>query len=1049
MKAIFALMWAATAANADSLQRADLAKLRDPALRDVEVSRLAECNGENYSLARYHFLTANQKNGGPPLHVLCAERHYESSSRAGMFGAYSLDEPEELFGNIAVSPGSRFLPELETIQDSVILVFDSSGKEVRPFGGNNYTNRGYYFDFDHDGILDRADSTHHSVNEAENDSIQVFELQSIEPVPRTLLQVIFNWHPKSAPDSNDWTFTCLDEDHDGFPEIAFAPESELPDQKPQRFVFKWDPATKRYSAGEILPHSHVRVLKPGETLASVAKAGALGYPLIKDRSDSPSEEPAATSSQAPYVFRSFKDQPSSEIAAFFAGRNRRDSFSAPEDSFPNRLPGNFMNLAPKQAAIALADANRTPTHRAQWRLALDDRANLTPPESGWLIHGASSSGCYSLSAQLFALRFGVADPSLIVFDYNSIGVVGRNPWADQPANGARVIKLTEKEARFLADTVFWLDRIRTYSPGKSDNLGMGYSSTADGYATTTLYSDGAAPRELGSETIWATSSISGQWNGEYTHQVFQNFAKFLITDGFPASLGERWKVAPEIDRQSLRNTAEERLEPRVDDDARQKLVDTFAAILQRNAQDPVPAVVLQRLVGAAGDEALSELLADLQKMLAALPAANAEDQEFATLEKRFATDHFGDPLEDKPAEHKKAYARLGELTEKRKFLASAILRDSLTASIAKLRLVGNPTALRGVVEQNDPDSNWALAQFHRLDPETWAELVAGKFENEDLENRRVIFETLTAGFPPAAGKLIANLTPAGRRDLVIEVARYHQKYETASAAEDFPLLMALIRDKDQDFIRRGEAMVLLSQSELPPTTLTALTTLLVAEIKHPQQGKYGMGTLDSAISALAALPGASDHLDSIASNRSAARNAYSAGFKALRIMSGGRPDQGKWLADFIRPRFVKCDGMMDQIFMDALAFDLRGLAADIATFASESPSVQDGDGTNYSGGNFKTPIGQRYHLAREITAIWSESDPVTLARMWIHFIAAHPHEFSPESEDPALRELAANQIRRLPSAQRRDEITAAIRMRSIPEDASQTRIWLSGLGQSE
>lgn len=1047
MKPIVALILAATAASADTLQQADLAKLRDPARRDAEVARLADCDKDKKILTSYQFLTANQPGGQPPLHVLCAASDYQFSRDEAIFGGYKLEKPEELFGKVASPIVSQIEPDLDPVRDSALLIFNSAGKEIRPFGGNNFTNEGYYFDFDHDGILDRADSTNYSVDEAPKHSVHVFELETIEPKPRTLLEVIFNWHPQSADDANEWAFTCFDDDHDGFAEIAFGPKSATTEQEQRRFVFRWDAVTKRYSAGEIPKRAHIRVMQPGETLASIAKSGGLGYPLIKDPSDPQSDESAAPSPQAPYVFRSFKDRPSAELAAFFQGKSRRDSWDGPEDSFPNRLPEKLRDLTPKQAALALAEANRTPTHRAQWKLALDDRHDLAPPKSGWLLHDWGSSSCYSFSSHLFALRFGVPDPSLTVFEYNSIGVVGRNPWADQPAHNVRVIKITDPEARFLADTVFWLDRIRTFTPRNDERRGFGRSSTADGSATLTLFPDGAPPRELASGTVWAASTISGSWDGDYTQTIFANLAEFLIADSFPAMLGERWKVAPEITAHSLATPTAARLAPRVDADARQQLSETFAAILDRHAKDPIPAAVIKELVQAAGEEALTGLLPALRNLLAGLPVSNAEDKEFAALEKRFAKDHLGNSLDDESAEHKKAYARLAGLRKKREFLPAAILRDSLADSITKLRLAANLADLIHAVSEKSPQSRWALTQLRRVDLDTWSSIVATQFRDADGDDRRAIFATLAAGDPPAAKRIIAEITPAERIELIIEIARYHRTHDVSSAANDLPALISLVRDKTRDYIRRGEAMVLLGEAELPPAMLKEFTTLLVAEVKQPQQGKYGMDTLDSAITALTGLPGAGDHLDLITTAPRIVDQAFRAGLNAILRMAQDRPDRKLLLAAFIRPRFEKSNGMMNDIFLTTLAYDLRSLAPDIAAFASESPAVQDGDGADYSGGQFKSPVGQRYHIAREITALWMESDPATLARMWIYLVAAHPYQFNPNSQSPALREFATEQIRRLPVALRREEINTAVALMRISKHDASTELWLRELAR--
>ena len=138
--------------------------------------------------------------------------------------------------------------------------------------------------------------------------------------------------------------------------------------------------------------------------------------------------------------------------------------------------------------------------------------------------------------------------------------------------------------------------------------------------------------------------------------------------------------------------------------------------------------------------------------------------------------------------------------------------------------------------------------------------------------------------------------------------------------------------------------------------------------------------------------------------------------------------------------------MMNYYFSTALAYDLRLLAPEIAAYGTESPGVGDGDGADYAGGNFKTPVGQRYHIAREITALWSEKDAGALARLWIAFAASHPDEFQENDSASPLRQLAESHIRAMPSEPRRESITAIMKEIPIAECFAETRQWLVGLG---
>ncbi len=72
-------------------------------------------------------------------------------------------------------------------------------------------------DFNHDGILDHADTTNYGLKNAQKQEVEVFALKTVDTRPRVLLRSIFNFHRRSADSANDWTFECFDEEADGIP----------------------------------------------------------------------------------------------------------------------------------------------------------------------------------------------------------------------------------------------------------------------------------------------------------------------------------------------------------------------------------------------------------------------------------------------------------------------------------------------------------------------------------------------------------------------------------------------------------------------------------------------------------------------------------------------------------------------------------------------------------------------------------------------------------------------------------------------------------------
>jgi hypothetical protein len=1031
--------FAITLGSAAELIQADLDKLNDPEKALEEVTRIViGQRKDSYSLNGYQFLKAEQADGNPPFYVLTGEKNYRSSFRS--FSDYEVKNPEEIFGANRKKFFVQRQPSLTTIYESVVYIFDHKGAEIHPFGGNNYIDGGYLYDFNGDGILDRAESTHFGLDDVPDHELEVLEILTVEPKPRELLKVVFNWHPFSDGDANDWTYRCTDVDADGKPEIRFGPAKPRAGENPDAFVFRWDTALQQFTAGEIPKGSHILVMKKSDSLESIAAAGGLGYPLVGGSAGG-EKSGVAQSAQNPFQYQSFTNRPDQELAAFFKGASRRDDFSGAEGSTPNTIPEEFFSMEPKQAALALAEANRTAAHRGDFQLALDDRHGTALPASGWMLYSWSSSGCYSLSTELYAIHFGVADPVLLQFGYNTIGVVGRNQWADQPAHSAKIVKLSPKEATFLAETLFWLDRIRSLDLRRnSDSSFSGLSCSADGHAQMQLHTSSGAPRKLAEGTFWMAHPVSARWEGNYDRQVGANLAGIFLLQGVPRLLQDRWQKQNHPEPHSLRTATEERLRDRLGADARKQLQADFAAILAMDSVNPLATDIIVEIAEAASQESLVTLMPALQNQLNALAPVSAEEKEYEVLAKRFEN-----PFDDIPKEQKQAHDRLLALREKRNLSRDSTLRQPLTDAVEKLRMASDPKLLQKAVREKSANARWALTLLRRAEPATWGAIVAADFPAADAENKQTILSTLIAGHPPAAAALLATFSEKQRRQFILEIAAYHQIHAPDQIAKDIPLIIRFMADRKENIYRRGEAMALLPKLPLSPSQLAECTKLLHAEIKNPQIGEYSFTTIGSALTALAALPNPEKHLDFLLSISDLHKKEFSDAYDAIDVMTRTNPQREKILADFLRTQFIESAGMMNQHFASALRDDLRSLSKDIAAFASESPAFEDGDGSYYSGGNFKSPVGQRYHIAREITALWSEKNPQTLARLWIAFVAAHPRYFSLENGDTSLKNLAATYIRALPAEQIKAHIQSILTQIPLDESYPETQDWLNSL----
>lgn len=1041
------------AAWAGDSRQADLAKLADPACRTAEVARLTDCEATRQRLMEYRWHPCPRREGKPPLWLLTAGLDADFRRLKAPGTTYPVARPEELFG-----PARAFLePSLELIHGHRVMMFGAGGAEIHPFGEGDSITRGYVFDFNHDGILERADAKRKSYGPASDDALEVFSLITLEYPPQTVLEVAFNSSAEQMRGTAPWGFECADDDADGQVEIAFGPADFDGSVAERKFVFRWDAATQGYTAGDVPQNAHIRVLKPGESLKQVAKtAVGLGPSEAKPGQADPITPPVGA---VPYRYGSLRGATDPSILAFFRGRRCPDRWERWCDEARDCLPHGFWNLPPKAAALALADVNRSAEHRGQIELAVDDRNGVAPPQSGWVVFKSSASGWHPGISRLFALRSGVRKPLLVVTECFSGGTAIGHSETRPPEYGLRVIELTAAEAEFLTSTLFWLDRVRSRQRYQGRPSGS-ISGSNDGYGFLVFRADGTAPRLAAEGPVWRHAT-DARWGDDFEPRIAVNLANFLLEDALRDRLGARWHTPAGLEDeqppQPQADLAAARLKP---------MREAMAALFTRNHDDPLPDLLLARLAVAAGATGMAEFAPELTRWRDALPPPTAEEQEFAGLAQRFETTPPGLLPRDNSIKSPKDYQRYCELVRQRRTLPGPVLRAPLERALAQLAAAGDPAALKRMATATDDISQWALARLRQIAPEVWIEVLTVKFAQADAAASRYLFATLAAGNPAAALKLLDGMSPAQRAGVRAEATELLLQHDPAAAVRMVPELLAAAAEPRRDdaaptheasgtvaaiTLQRQEAEAwgktvgLLAGMPLDATQRDTLTRLLLAEIAESRAtGPLGAPTLPDAITALAALPDGLRHAEFIAQVENPGIGVFDATWSALNRIYQDRPERAAMLERFLRHHLTKHHGAMTRVVMLALAHDLRGLAPDFAAVATSGPAVPDGLGEI---GGFTNPVGQRYHSAREATAIWTEPDQTTRARLWVALALARPSWFTPG--DSPLRLTAAKEISRLPAPERAAIIRALIETAATTGTDPAVRTWLMKLAANE
>jgi len=748
-----------------------------------------------------------------------------------------------------------------------------------------------------------------------------------------------------------------------------------------------------------------------------------------------------------YSHASLKGKSDEEIHAFMGGATRPSGLFG-DDGKPTEFPPELWLDDPKEAALGFIIANRNAGNKKAGSITFRDKVHQ--PRNGWLVYNWVSSGCYSLSTSRTILRFGVDKPYLVEISSNSNGVVSRNSFADRTGRSLKIVPLSQKEATWIAQVVHWLSEVESNS--EDDFAISGYWTSADGFGH--LNFSGDREKEL-QDAVWAFPSVERQWrSGPYNDALAINLIHHLLIHVVAEKLGDRWPSG-DPGRRSLMTPMEERLKPHESSDVLDGISSDVLTILGYHQKDPWPGNAFASIIECAGDLGLVKTRASIVALAEKLPQISKDEKRFRELEaaelRNFRNRNLDDLLKPQDVEKKKKAEELEELRERFKNDFSVIVREPLERARKQLESAGDPNALSSMAGGEGHDSVWALQQLQIRYPEVYANETIAKFRDLDITARRSLFESISAAYPDGARKLRSTLGEHEQLDLAVQLARFEQEKEPDLAKSRIPALIEVFEDKSglRQWDERAEAVSLLSKADLSPAQLEQFRGLLVAEMKSPRKSNVGMSILSAVFEAVGRLPDASRHWDdlmacSVEADGFSERPAY---LNTLGKIATAEPESRRApYTAFFRDLMRHNRGLMNDLFTSALAMNLRELTPEIVGLATADANETDGAGATSHGGDFTGPASNRYHAARRVIALWSETDPETLASMWGSFAARNLHDFSKDSTEATLLRGHLSAALMNTSIERRKELVAMI-LRENPHHPASIP-WLASLAGS-
>lgn len=1032
-----------------------------PETQEAEIRRWLSLS-EDELLTSYRLNWSPQFQGAPALIALAATS-FRPLEPYRLFTYPPVHHPSQLFGEDRVADKAPGLsrPTLAPLRDATIRVFDRSGNTPEAWQGTTSTN-GYLFDFNNDDNLDLAAIESRAITlGADEYKVDLVKITTIEAQPRILAQIVFNCRLSFVSETEDWGALCETLDHAGCPILAFGPNATSNDQERHQFLVHWDAGKGGFEMLQVpedeAARRHLRILDGDASLEDFIQQGGLGHPL---RPAPPSAEVGPVV-RKPYVFHSLKDSSDRELAAFFNGEPGRkapspelpeippllnrgsSSESKPQKEVPPAvsLPEQFWHSEPKEAALTFANANRDPGTRLRWLLAVDDRPPATPPSSGWLNFEWKLSDDDNPAFVDISLRFGVAEPWLLIRQY-TFPRTRDDSFPANPVYHLQTIPLSPGDARFLADTLYWMDQLRAARTLSEASKGSrSGNSPPVGEGILECFEDGQPPRKV-------ARAFTHPLEGGFDRRDFITLAARLLLQHLPAHLQEQQRRDPSIVFWSPAFSSDRIPESQKPKERAKKLQAILSPLLQRSAEDPLPPSILSKLIACAGDERITGLKRELAALQATVAPQTSEERDLEAIERTFAENRLWFPDDHESPAFSAMIERDRTLTAKFEYDRSHILRPALDKALRQLSMADQPEALKKASRGTDDLAYWALDVLRSEYPKIHAAALIERFPTAEAYERRIIFDFLITHQPDQAAPLIERMTSEHRTELLPEITNFERKHFPEGGKQRAPELLKIIADRSVAELR-FRAIECLGQMQLDPKSLVEFESLLVRELDESRATLHnpnsGPSTLLPVVSALSRLPDAAAHLARIESLSPREAGSFDGFMAAVNRACSTLPNRDEHLLHVLKLRLEQQDTDMSRVFVAALAFDLRAFGPDAETFATDSSSIRDGYETRTLG-----PGDLRYHAARIAAAIWKETDPETLARMWTALALAE--RYYGISNDPfSIPSQLANRTKQallgVPADKRQPLVEGMIIAAEATTGSTETIAWLRKLAK--
>lgn len=961
-----------------------------------------------------------QENPQLPIYVVLSDM----SSRPSLADADAYETPnlQELF----LAPDGR--DKLGASADLVIDAFTADGTSFMLFGNDNMLIKpGILADVNGDGRVERADHLRYGIEGMEDVTVSVFCIRTAQAKPQPLLTVLYDWC------DDEWGYRFTDADQDGILDVELGPRTAAGIKT--KVVYTWDKVKKAYVGPAGKEGDHFRLLEKETIYPDIKRLAEAKLVFPKDpdfvdlqkRMIDEAEKrmrPAVSQKPSqPYRPGSLKALSNADLLDYMG--TGKQAMSAFGNGPLAQLPANFWTMEPKAAALAFANGCRHPEHQQRFRLAVDDRDGQKPPAEGSIALTTVSDPSYSVVDSHYFLRIDPKHSYLAYARSWAGGAVGYNVVNDQPAFDFRLCELPYKDARHLAETIWWLNRVRSLDLAATNGFSLSSGFLTSAYDHGRLaWRDPRGKMVLKlDETLWMLP-ISDQWKDNYNRSICLNLAAFLITDALTERLGKPWSTfEPKHSQSPFRREAGA---PQYDSDEMKNLQTLAGTFLEWFSLDQtrISYPIVSESAQLAGAFASAEFAGRLERIQKRLPAINPAKRTTEMIEAEIK------PLESiKPEDPawKKTRQQLEKLRNEFIDLCKDAdaqdldnLRDELSISLKQIRCATDLQALQDLACSDDDGAQWALQRLKAKDKQRYVVALEWLMKHSADNGARQVFEEIAREDPQRAAKLAKEIPAATQGDLSVSAFVHLAKAnEIPDQPKRLQALIAIALDPMNGWQERGAAidalvppgqplrypnreiddallklldpkladvnqvLLKMKEAEIPPPELPVP---LVSVPEPPELNDDLNFTLGRACRALARR-GRTEYFDKLeaALTRAGYSIVYDDVLGAIAHLAQADPANGHpRLLAILKPQLKKTNRQMTPMLMAAWAADLRELKPDLETLATSSQNDCEDEKANSCGGEVSAVDGC-FHLARKIVAMWNEEDPATRCRLLLAF----------------------------------------------------------------